>query len=75
MPSRSDPEIVRCRDCKHFRRDVWEDVCSVPLIVAHEVCVKWGNGCKTSADGYCFMAERANAVSSDETTAALRQKE
>ena len=73
MPSRSDPEIVRCRDCKHFRRDVWEDVCSVPLIVAHEICVKWGNGCKTSPDGYCFMAERAVFVRPKDMTATVQE--
>ena len=24
----------------------------------HEVCDKWGDGCKTSENGFCFMAER-----------------
>ena len=75
MPSRPDPEIVRCRDCKHFRQEVWEDVCGIPLIIAHEICMKWGSGCKTSPEGYCFMAERANATHPEDTNAVLRQKE
>lgn len=51
-------EVVRCRDCKHFEYDHWEKVNCVPLIVAHEICTRWGDGCKTSEDGYCFLAER-----------------
>ena len=75
MPSSDIPEIIRCRDCKHFRQEVWEKVCGVPLIVAHEICLKWGNGCKTSPDGFCFMAERANVTHPEDTKAAQRQKE
>ena len=75
MPSPTGLEIVRCRDCKHFRQEVWEKVCGVPLIVAHEICMKWGSGCKTSPEGYCFMAERANATHPEDTNAVLRQKE
>lgn len=75
MPSPTGLEIVRCRDCKHFRQEVWEKVCGVPLIVAHEICMKWGSGCKTSPEGYCFMAERANVTHPEDTNAVLRQKE
>lgn len=52
--------IVRCKDCKYFEYDHMEDVegYPIPLILAHEICTKWGNGCKTSENGYCFMGER-----------------
>lgn len=51
-------EIIRCMDCKHFEWNHWENVNGTPLIVAHGICTKWGDGCKTSKDGYCFLAER-----------------
>ena len=54
----SDIEIVRCMDCKYFETDHFENVNGIPLIVAHEICMRWGDGCKTSPDGYCFMGER-----------------
>jgi len=50
--------VIRCKDCKHFEYGHVEDVGGVPLILAHEICTKWGEGCKTSENGYCFMAER-----------------
>ena len=52
------PNIVRCKDCKHFEYDHVENVNGIPLIVAHEICTRWGNGVKTSENGYCFLAER-----------------
>lgn len=60
-------EIVRCKDCKHYERDHFDAVYyptesgeaqKVPLITAHNICTKWGGGCKTAEDGYCFLAER-----------------
>ena len=59
--------VVRCKDCRFFERDHFDVVYfptetgeaqRVPLITAHEICTRWGDGCKTSEDGYCFMAER-----------------
>ena len=52
------PEIVRCKDCKYFEYDHIENVNGIPLIVAHEICTRWGDGVKTSENGYCFLAER-----------------
>ena len=52
------PEIMRCRDCKHFEYDHVETVNGIPLIVAHEICMRWSDGVKTSENGYCFLAER-----------------
>lgn len=51
--------VIRCKDCRYFETDHWEKVNEIPLIVAHEICTRWGGGCKTAEDGYCFMAERA----------------
>lgn len=52
------PEIVRCKDCKHFEYDHVENINGIPLIVAHEICTRWGDGVKTSENGYYFLAER-----------------
>ena len=49
---------IHCKDCKFFEYDHFEDVFGVPLIVAHEVCTKWGDACKTNENGACFLAER-----------------
>ena len=46
-----------CKDCKHFEHDSVAKVDGAPLIVAHEICSRWGNGCKTREDGYCFLFE------------------
>lgn len=57
-PTADVVEVVRCKDCKFFETDHLEAVNGIPLIVAHEICTRWGLGCKTSADGFCFLAER-----------------
>ena len=57
LPS-AEPEIIRCKDCKHFEYDHIENVNGIPLIVAHEICMRWCDGTKTSENGYCFLAER-----------------
>ena len=49
---------INCKDCKYFEYDHFANVGGIPLIVAHEICTRWGNGVKTSEDGYCFLAER-----------------
>lgn len=53
-------KVTHCKDCKYFELDHWDKVYSVttPIITAHEICKKWAGGSKTSANGYCFMAER-----------------
>ena len=50
--------VIRCKDCKYYETDHFENFNGIPLIVAHEICMRWGDGCNTSPDGYCFMAER-----------------
>ena len=54
----AQPEIIRCKECKYFKYDYIENVNGVPLIVAHDICLRWGNGVKTLENGYCFLAER-----------------
>ena len=46
-----------CKECKYFEYDSVAKVDGIPLIVAHEICSRWGDGCKTSEDGYCFLFE------------------
>jgi len=46
-----------CKECKYFEYDSVAKVDGIPLIVAHEICNKWGDGCKTKEDGYCFLFE------------------
>lgn len=50
-------KMGRCKDCKYFEYDSVAKVDGIPLIVAHEICSKWGGGCKTKEDGYCFLYE------------------
>jgi hypothetical protein len=47
----------KCKECKYFEYDSVAKVDGIPLIVAHEICNKWGNGCKTKEDGYCYLFE------------------
>ncbi len=49
--------IIHCKECAYFEYDVVKNVDGIPLIVAHEMCSKWGDGCKTKEDGYCFLFE------------------
>ena len=46
-----------CKDCKYFEYDSVAEVDGIPLIVAHEICKRWGDGCKTRENGYCFLFE------------------
>lgn len=52
-----EPKTGRCKDCKYFEYDSVAKVDGVPLIIAHEICNRWGDGCKTREDGYCFLFE------------------
>lgn len=55
-------DLITCKECKYFEYNSMENVSGVPLIVAHEICSKWGNGCKTSESGWCFLAEPIDGV-------------
>lgn len=58
LPS-AQPEIVRCKECKHFYYDMPYVIQGIPVL-GHEVCDFWGDGCKTSENGFCSYAERVN---------------
>ena len=47
----------KCKNCKYFEYDSVAKVDGIPLIVAHEICNKWGGGCRTKEDGYCHLFE------------------
>ena len=44
-------ELILCKNCKYFEYDSMARVDGMPLIVAHEICSRWGEGCKTSENG------------------------
>ena len=50
-------KVGRCKDCKYFEYDNVAKVDGIPLIVAHEFCSRWGRGCMTIENGYCFLYE------------------
>lgn len=52
-----EQETGHCKDCKYFEYDSVAKVDGIPLIVAHEICSRWSDGCKTKEDGYCFLFE------------------
>lgn len=57
LPSVHAEPVIHCKDCKYFEYDSMAKVDGIPLIVAHEICSRWGDGCKTREDGFCFLAE------------------
>lgn len=58
-------ELIRCKNCEFYEDDHWEKIDKFPVIVANHVCMKWGKGCQTDPDGYCFLAERKDGDSCD----------
>ena len=56
LPS-AQPEIIHCKDCKFFEYDHLYVINDIPVF-GHELCNRWGEGCKTSENGWCFLAER-----------------
>lgn len=57
--------LPKCKDCKYFEYDDRVMLNETPLIVAHEICERWGNGCNTSEDGYCFLFEVREVTDAD----------
>ena len=51
-------ELIRCKDCRFFEYDHFENVYGIPLIVAHEICMRLSDGVKVIEDGFCFLGER-----------------
>lgn len=58
QPASDVQEVVRCKECKYFELDHIDIVNEMPIITAHEICTRWGRGCKTIEDGFCFLGER-----------------
>lgn len=56
--------VIQCKECKYFELNAWGEINGVPLIIAHEICMFWGKGCKTNPEGYCFAGE-SNVYSND----------
>lgn len=61
-PITTEPKTGHCKDCKYFEYDSVAKVDEIPLIVAHEICSRWGDGCKTKEDGYCFLFEPQEGI-------------
>lgn len=51
-------EVVRCKDCKYYLRNKIHVIEGIPLM-CNEVCEKWGGGCRTDENGFCYMGERS----------------
>lgn len=50
-------EIVRCRDCKHYRDHMW-----IVITDFIDVCLFWhGEPTQVEADGFCAWGERRDA--------------
>lgn len=58
--------IIHCKDCKFFEiREWWKDIGhGAKILMADKcpTCTKWGEGCKTSPSGYCYLAERKEHI-------------
>ena len=51
-------EIVRCRDCEHYRKHKWfKVVVGTPLGTdISDVCMFFADGCKVEPNGFCAWA-------------------
>lgn len=57
MPITDAVEVVRCKDCKYYLRNKIYAIEGMP-IMGNKVCKKWGGGCATDENGFCYMGER-----------------
>lgn len=48
-----------CKDCKFCECATVTNIEGIPLMISRDIkiCSKWGDGCKTKDDGFCFMFE------------------
>ena len=53
---------VLCKECRFYEEDSWADINDTPMIVAHGICKRWGHGCKTVPEGFCFLGEPQEVV-------------
>lgn len=52
----------RCKDCTYFEYDKVMMICGIPLIAMHEYCGRWGDGVKSSENGFCFLFEHKDGT-------------
>jgi len=57
---------AKCENCEHFEKDVFANVGGIPIIICHNICNKWGNGCKTDPDGFCHNFKRRESKEAEE---------
>lgn len=50
--------IVRCRDCKHFRIEPWDEVLAAQYGAPPMICERTGDMDDVEPDGFCSWAER-----------------
>ena len=50
-------DLIRCKDCKHYLRNKMYVIDWMPLM-GNQLCEKWGDGCRTDENGFCFLGER-----------------
>lgn len=53
----SEP-IVRCRDCKHFRIEPWDEVLAAQYGAPPMICERNGDMDDVGPDGFCAWGER-----------------
>lgn len=68
QPTVDAVEVVRCRDCEHYHKNVWGGEIGIGkpydnIIVGHHGCDRWVKGdgkdmAYTSPNGFCFLGER-----------------
>lgn len=46
-------QIIRCKDCKHYRDHEW-----ILITDVSDVCHFWGDGVKVESNGFCKWGER-----------------
>ena len=51
-------EIVRCRDCEHFRIEPWDDVLAAQYGAPPMICERTGDMDDVGPDGFCAWGER-----------------
>ena len=51
-------EIVRCRDCRHFRIEPWDEVLAAQYGAPPMICERTGDMDDVEPDGFCSWAER-----------------
>ena len=56
---KKEPEIIHCRDCAYFETEQRELVAQIFLF--KNICKRWGEGCATLPDGFCFLGKEKEA--------------